>query len=97
LDYTVFVHLISPDGRPHGQVDRFPAGGAAPTTSWAPGQVIVDEIGLPVAADAPAGTYHIAVGMYDGASGGRLPVTDGSGQPLPDDQAVLPVEITVGP
>jgi len=97
LDYTVFVHLIGPDGRPHGQVDRFPAGGAAPTTSWAPGQVIVDEIGLPVAADAPAGTYHIAVGMYDGASGGRLPVTDGSGQPLPDDQAVLPVEITVGP
>jgi len=95
LDYTVFVHLVGPDGRPHGQVDRQPAGGAAPTTSWAPGQVIVDEIALPVAADAPAGTYHIAVGMYDAASGARLPVTDASGQSLPDDQAALPVEITV--
>ncbi len=95
LDYTVFVHLVGPDGRPHGQVDRFPAGGDAPTTSWAPGQVIVDEIVLPVAADAPAGAYHIAVGMYDAASGGRLPLTDDSGQFLPDDQAVLPVEITI--
>ena len=95
IDYTAFVHLVGPDGRPHGQVDRFPGGGEAPTTSWAPGQVIVDEIILSVATDAPTGAYHVAVGMYDAASGGRLPVTDGSGHPLPDDQAVLPVEIVV--
>ena len=76
-------------------MDRQPGGGATPTTSWAPGQVIVDEIVLPVAADAPPGVYHIAVGMYDGASGGRLPITDASGQSLPNDQAVLPVEITI--
>jgi hypothetical protein len=57
--------------------------------------VIVDEIALTVAADAPDGAYHIAVGMYDAISGGRLPVTDRSGHPLPDDQAVLPVEIIV--
>ena len=95
LDYTVFVHLVGPDGQLYGQVDRPPANGAAPTTSWTPGQVIVDEIILPVAADGPAGIYHIAVGMYDGASGGRLPITDASGQSLPDDQAILPVEITI--
>ena len=95
LNYTVFVHLVGPDGQLHGQVDRPPAGGAAPTNSWAPGQVIVDEITLPIAANAPAGTYHIAVGMYDAASGGRLPVTDATGQPLPDDRAILPVEITI--
>jgi hypothetical protein len=93
IDYTTFVHLVGPDGRPHGQVDQF--AGGAPTTSWAPGQVIVDEIALAVAADAPGGTYHIAVGMYDAASGGRLPVINGSGHPLPDDQAVLLVGITV--
>jgi hypothetical protein len=93
IDYTTFIHLVGPDGRPHGQVDQFASG--APTTSWAPGQVIVDEIALPVAADAPDGTYHIAVGMYDATSGGRLPVTDASGHPLPDDQAILPVEVTV--
>ena len=95
LDYTIFVHLVGPDGRLHGQVDQFPGSGSAPTTSWAPGQVIVDSIVLPVAAGAPAGTYHVAVGMYDAASGGRLPIADSSGHLLPDDQAILPVEITV--
>jgi len=95
LNYTVFAHLVGPDGRLHGQSDRFPAGGRAPTTSWAPGQVVVDEIPLSVVADAPAGSYHIAVGMYEATSGGRLPITDASGQAVPNDQAVLPVEITV--
>jgi hypothetical protein len=95
IDYTIFVHLIGLDGLPHGQLDVFPGGGAAPTSSWAPDQVIVDELALPIAADAAPGTYHIAVGLYDAASGGRLPITDASGQRLPDDQAILPVEITV--
>jgi len=95
LGYTIFVHLIGPDGRPHGQVDQFPGGGGAPTTSWAPGQVIIDAIKLPVAADAPAGTYQIAVGMYDAASGGRLAVADSSGHLLAGDQVILPVEVTI--
>ena len=95
LNYTVFAHLVGPDGRPHGQVDTLPAGGAAPTTSWASGQVIVDDLTIPLDADAPAGAYHVAVGMYDAASGGRLPITDASGERLPNDQAILPVEITV--
>jgi 4-amino-4-deoxy-L-arabinose transferase-like glycosyltransferase len=95
IDYTVFVHLVGPDGLPHGQLDVFPGGGFAPTSSWAPGQVIVDGLALPIAADAAPGTYHVAVGLYDAASGGRLPVTDASGQRLVNDQVILPVEITV--
>jgi hypothetical protein len=96
IDYTIFVHLVGPDGLPHGQLDIFPSGGSAPTSSWAPGQVIVDALALPIAADAAPGTYHVAIGMYDAASGGRLPITDASGQRLPDDRAILPIEITVG-
>lgn len=95
IDCTVFVHLIGPDEQPHGQVDQYPDAGAAPTTSWAPGQVIVDAIELPIAADAPAGTYRIAVGMYDVNSGYRLPVTDAKGNRLPDDRIILPVEIAI--
>jgi len=94
-DYTLFVHLLGPDGLPHGQVDRSPGGGLAPTSSWAAGQVIVDEVVLPVAADAPPGTYHIAAGFYDASHGDRLPATDAAGQSLPSDQAILPVEITI--
>jgi 4-amino-4-deoxy-L-arabinose transferase-like glycosyltransferase len=95
IDYTVFVHLVGPDGRPHGQVDQLPAEGTAPTTSWATDQVIIDEITLSVADDAPEGAYYIAVGMYDAASGGRLPLSDASRQPLAADQIILPLEIAV--
>jgi 4-amino-4-deoxy-L-arabinose transferase-like glycosyltransferase len=94
-DYTLFVHLLGPDGRAYGQVDRVPGAGQSPTSSWAAGQVIVDEVVLPVAADAPPGTYHIAVGFYDAAYGDRLPVADPAGQPLPGDQATLPSEVSI--
>ncbi len=101
--YTFFVHLLGPDGLPHGQVDRIPGAGGAPTTSWAAGQVVVDKIDLPVDPDASTGGYQIAVGFYDASYGDRLPVTDRSGEALPDkeepslahSQAILPVEITV--
>ena len=55
----------------------------------------MDELILPVAADAPPGAYQIAVGMYDATSGGRLPITDASGRALPDDQFILPVAYTI--
>jgi hypothetical protein len=95
LSYTVFVHLVGPDGMLYGQSDHWPARGAAPTHTWAPAQVVIDEISLPVLADAPPGSYHIAVGLYDANSGDRLRVYDAGGAELPDAQIVLPVEITL--
>jgi hypothetical protein len=95
LNYTVFVHLVGPDGLLYGQVDQVPDGGSAPTTSWTPDQVIIDKVGLPVNSDTPGGTYSIALGMYDAVSGARSPIVGDSGRLLPNDQAVLPIEITV--
>ncbi|NLF00124.1 MAG: hypothetical protein GX601_04015, partial [Anaerolineales bacterium] len=95
LDYTVFAHLIGPDGNPYGQVDRFPANGAAPTSTWAPGQVVVDHLLLEVAAGAPQGAYQVVVGMYDALRGGRPPMVDGAGQRLSNDQLALPTALAV--
>ncbi len=95
LSYTVFVHLVGPDGLLYGQVDQIPGGGSAPTTSWAPDQVIMDKIRLPVDSDAPGGAYSIALGMYDAVTGARSPIVDDSGRLLPNDQVILPIEITV--
>jgi hypothetical protein len=95
LSYSVFVHLVGPDGMIYGQVDRPPADGAAPTSSWAPGQVVIDALSVPVRADTPSGTYHIAVGLYDPYSADRLPVYDAQGAELPNGQIVLPVEVMV--
>jgi hypothetical protein len=87
--YTVFVQLLGPDGFAHGQTDRIPAAGGAPTTSWAPGQVIVDEVPVVLGSGAPQGEYAIAMGLYEAESGQRLPVTDALGTPLPYRRAVL--------
>ncbi len=97
LSYIVFVHLRGPGTRDtiYGQVDRPPANGAAPTHSWAPGQVIIDELALPVLDDAPPGAYHVAVGLYDPLSGARLPVYDAAGNILPNDQILLPIEVNI--
>jgi 4-amino-4-deoxy-L-arabinose transferase-like glycosyltransferase len=95
-DVTLFVHLLGADGQSVGQVDRVPGGGMSPATSWAPGQVIVEDVTVPVAAGAPAGTYHLAVGFYDPAYGHRLAPLGENDVPLPGEQFLLPIDIVVG-
>jgi hypothetical protein len=76
-DYTVTVQLVGPDGRVYGQHDAPPLAGAAPTSTWTPGEGLADTYRLKVAADAPAGEYRLIVGVYFPATGERLPVRDG--------------------
>lgn len=90
-DYVVFLHLVDAEDRVRGQVDSPPAGGAAPTRSWLPAEVIRDERTLTVAADAPPGDYRLAVGLYRPDTGQRVPLADGSGDRL------LFGRVTVGP
>jgi hypothetical protein len=84
ISYTVFTHLIDEGSHIWGQKDSVPAQGQMPTTSWVPGEVVVDEYTIPVAEDAPPGEYRIEIGMYEPSTGQRLPIFDGSGQPLGD-------------
>jgi hypothetical protein len=93
--YTVFAHLLDEAGRTWGQRDGIPCGGDCPTTSWLPGEFITDEYAIEVAAEVPAGSYHLAVGMYDPATMRRLPASDHLGTGLPDDRIVLGTEIGV--
>jgi hypothetical protein len=83
-DYTVFVHLIGPDGLVHGQVDAWPVSGTRATTTWLPGDVIPDPYLVPVAADAPPGEYLVEIGLYLLATGERLPVLNVEGIPVED-------------
>ncbi|MBN1286961.1 MAG: DUF2723 domain-containing protein [Anaerolineae bacterium] len=81
-DYTVFVQLVGPDGRPHGQSDAFPVQGTYPTGQWKVGERIGDAYQLRVDADAPPGRYEIHLGFYLLATGERLPVVDETGAPV---------------
>jgi len=76
--YTVFVHLIGPDGAIYGQHDGQPVSGTYPTVQWRVGKPVVDIHQLTVAAHAPPGMYALAVGLYSSSSGERLPITAAS-------------------
>ncbi len=73
-DYKVFTHLVGPDGKIYGQDDSVPLDGAAPTTSWIPGEVVRDRYTLSIPPSAPAGRYTLTIGFYEPLSGRRLPL-----------------------
>ena len=86
--YKVFVHLVDDSGRIIAQQDSFPADGAAPTESWRKGEVVADTHVLTV---PTGGHYRLLTGLYDPASGQRLPVWDEAGQPVQD--AAIPLNV----
>lgn len=75
-DWTVFVHLRGVDAAGAPQLlagaDSRPGAGSLPTTRWQPGWRVLDEYQLLLPADLPAGTYTLAIGLYDD-EGDRLP------------------------
>jgi hypothetical protein len=75
-DFTVFVHLVGPDGTLVAQGDRQPLGGFAPTRLWTPGiQVLDDGYAIALPPGLAPGAYEVRVGLYNDQ--GRLPVTQG--------------------
>ena len=92
-DYTVFTHLLGSynpltNGPPWGGHDTRPGGGTYPTTVWEAGEIVIDEYGIPIQADAPPGEYQLEVGMYHLATMEKLPVLDDSGA-VRDDRILL--------
>jgi 4-amino-4-deoxy-L-arabinose transferase-like glycosyltransferase len=76
-DYTVFIHLVDGADEIRGQDDAPPGGGFYPTSFWIPGEPVVDRHALSLAADIPAGTYRLRVGLYRPKTGERLPTAMG--------------------
>jgi hypothetical protein len=87
-DFTVFVHLVGPDGRLHGQVDSWPVQGSYPTSQWSPGRDVADRYDVRLDADAPVGDYRVEVGWYLLETMERLPVLDEAGEPTADSLVV---------
>jgi hypothetical protein len=87
-DYTVFVHLIGPDGRLYGQVDMWPVQGSYPTGQWTVGEEVVDPYEVRLDSNAPPGDYRVEVGWYLLATMQRLQVVDVMGNPVSDSIVV---------
>jgi hypothetical protein len=81
-DLTTFIHLGDPTQAPLAQGDSPPLDGEYPTGLWAADEVINDAYFLLLPPELPAGRYPLHLGMYDSASGGRVPLLlDGQRQP----------------
>ena len=77
-DYTVFVQLMREGAQIWAQNDHSPKQGAAPTSTWAAGDVTIDEFDLHISPDAPADTYDLTIGLYIPATMKRLKLPDGT-------------------
>ncbi len=76
ISYTVFAQLVAADGRVLAQSDAVPAQASRPTTGWRTGEYIVDTHTVTFHADATADSNaSLIVGLYDAASGQRVPIT----------------------
>ena len=73
---TVFVHVRNRAGETIAQMDRPPVNGVYPTSLWAPGEIIPDELVIPLPDNLPPDNYSVVVGMYDYATGLRLPIAE---------------------
>jgi len=76
-NWKVFVHLVDDQGAPIAQGDAYPLGGTALTTTWQPGEVLVDTYPIRLPADLSPGTYRLNIGFYDEATDERLPLSPG--------------------
>ncbi|MBI5563675.1 MAG: protein kinase [Chloroflexi bacterium] len=95
--YTVFVHLIDPNGQLRQQIDTEPGAGTAPTPSWTPGITVTDRYAMDVPANLPPGVYQLRAGLYPtGQPLNRLAVTD-PGKASVDSDSILIRQITVLP
>ncbi|MBI3913421.1 MAG: hypothetical protein HY327_04445, partial [Chloroflexi bacterium] len=92
--YKVFVQIIggynpATQSPVWAQMDGAPVGGTFATTQWQTGETITDRYGLNLPENIPPGEYILQVGMYDAATGTRLPVIYADGVRDPDHRIVL--------
>lgn len=85
--YTLFIHLRAADGFVRSQADGPPVNGAYPTDRWSEDDVIQDIHRLPT--DDFSQVDHIAIGLYDPATGRRLPAFDTNKKRLVDDAVMI--------
>jgi len=84
-NFTAFVQLIGADDQVQQQIDNWQIAFDAPTSTWLPGQVIADPYVFEVSSAVP----QIGVGLYNAATGERLPAMK-AGQRLPQDRVIIP-------
>ena len=88
--YTVFLHLTDDQGVLVTEpADSPPVSGDWPTTAWLPGTTITDTHLLALPPNLGPGRYDVRLGLYDAATGERLPAFRPDGTRWAEDTVVL--------
>lgn len=83
-DYTVFLQLLDDNGALVWGWDNPPCRRTCPTESWRPGEYLRDEYTVPLDTLTTGATYTLVTGMYNLATGQRLPLLSASGEVVGD-------------
>lgn len=95
INYSVFAHVRGEGETLWAGQDAWPQQGAAPTSTWRAGDVIVDTYTLTLAAGTPLGQHNVEVGLYNGETLERLQVIADDGRPTDADFVFLsPIRVT---
>ncbi|MCA9943889.1 MAG: hypothetical protein KC449_10430 [Anaerolineales bacterium] len=79
--YKLFLHLLNENGNLVSQRDSEPGGGLALTTTWQPGEMVLDNHGLLLPSNLPPGSYRLVLGLYELSNpANRLPITTPNGE-----------------
>ena len=93
-DYTIFAHLIAPDGNMVAGYDSLPRKGLLPTSQWKLNVTLGEHIILPIDGElSPSADYQLDIGMYDLQTMQRLPLRDANGQTMGDTVRIGPIRI----
>lgn len=76
-DYTVFLHVLRAEDEKVAQRDSQPCDGACPTSTWVPGEIVVDRHQLALPEGAASDPLRLALGLYILDSGQRAAVAGG--------------------
>ncbi|GAB4112364.1 MAG: hypothetical protein Fur005_45570 [Roseiflexaceae bacterium] len=71
-NYQLFLHVFNQQGQRVGQVDIPPT--EQPSSTWQVGSFPTSVQIVPLATDLPSGQYWVTLGIYDQATGIRLPL-----------------------
>jgi len=77
VSYTVFVHALDAKGKLVTQKDSVPGDGRWPTSGWVPKEVLVDTYVLQPPKAGWGTVRSLEIGMYDAATGHRVPIVGG--------------------
>ncbi len=83
IDYTLYLQLSGLHGERFIQIDSYLGAGLYPSSRWLPGEIRAERYQrrLSVGASQPTAAF-LDVGVYDLATGERLPAQDAAGNPV---------------